>query len=875
MKTTAIFLLLGVFSFTAWAIDLSPKHYKATRLSGPPPNIDGVLDDRAWQTGNWSDEFVQFDPLNGREASQQTRFMILYDDDYIYVAIRAFDTAPDSIVSRLTRRDQDDGDNVGIAFDSYFDRRTAFIFGVTAGGVKYDFVMSNDGQSEDWSWDPNWWVSTGIDDEGWVAEMRIPFSQLRFERGGEGLWGLQVARQLYRKGEMSLWSHTPSDSPGTVHRFGTLEGFEDVKPRTIFDITPYAVTSASRYPAVEGNPFMDGSDNNYKLGLDAKIGLNNHLTLDMTINPDFGQVEADPSEVNLTAYETFFQEKRPFFIEGRNISQFNLGVGDGDVGNDNLFYSRRIGRRPQGQLQLGKGATAHVPQFTNILGAAKVTGKTSDGLSVAFINAVTAEEKADIDLMGIRSRQTVEPITNFFVSRLQKEFNDGNTIIGGMFTGVNRQLEGNLANHMHRSAYSGGIDYTRFFREKTWKFSLQTALSHVAGTQAALLRTQRSPARYFQRIDATHVSVDSTTTSLTGSGGKIELSKTGGGAWMIYSALTWKSPGFEINDIGYLREADQAFQVFALIYRVWEPKGIYRAYNIGMNQYTMWNFAGENLLAGWNLQGTIRYRNYWTSSAGIDFNHNIFSTNMLRGGPGFQMPNRISSWFNTSSDSRRRFVVSISNNLSKGMEDSSEMLRLGLRLTYRPADIVNLSLNPSYMERSDAMQYITTSSVGGQSSYVFGSMIQEVVSFSFRLNFTLMPDLSLQYWGQPFVATGQFTNFKYVTDPRAGQFADRFTLLLDDQIQLTEGVYYVDENRDGTIDYQFNKPDFRFKEFLSNLVIRWEYNPGSSIHLVWSQQRSGADSNGDLHFMDDMGDLFSEKPHNIFLLKFTYRIGVR
>lgn len=876
MKSPVLFLLFFVLLVcTTWSNNLPGRHYHATRLTVPPPTIDGVLDDHAWTTGVWSGEFTQFEPFNGRPPSEQTEFMILYDDDNIYVAIRAWDSSPDSIVSRLTRRDQNDGDNVAIGFDSYNDQRTAFIFGVTAGGVKFDFIMTNDGHNEDWSWDPNWWVRTGIDENGWVAEMRIPLSQLRFEKGGEGVWGLQLARQLYRRAEMSLWSHMLSDTPGIVHCFGKLVGLEDVEPRSIFDITPYAVSSASRYPAVEGNPFLDGRDSQYKFGLDAKIGLTNHLTLDLTINPDFGQVETDPSEVNLTAYETFFQEKRPFFIEGRDITRFNLGIGDGDVGNDNLFYSRRIGRRPQGQLQLGEDAVADIPQFTNILGAAKVTGKTSDGLSVAFINAVTAEEKAEISLMGTSLHQTVEPLTNFFVGRLQKDYSDGTTIIGGMFTGVHRQLDENLADQMHSAAYSGGIDYTRYFRDKTWMFSMHTAISLVRGNETSMLRTQRSPARYFHRPDAGHLGVDSTMTSMTGTGGKIELSKIGGGHWMIYSALTWKSPGFDINDAGYFREADQALQVFALIYRVWEPKGIYRNYNIGIHQYTLWNFNGKNLVTGWNINGSIRYRNYWSSNAGIEFNHGMISTNLLRGGPSFRMPHRWSSWYSTSTDSRKKLVLNINGNLSRGSEDSSDLFRIGTGLTYRPTGILNISWNPYYMKRRESMQYITLGAVGEQSRYVFGSITQEVVSFSFRLNFTLLPDLSLQYWGQPFVATGHYSDFKYVTNPMASRFSDRYAILQEDQIQLIDEVYHVDENRDGTTDYLFVKPDFRFKEFLSNLVIRWEYSPGSTLHLVWSQNRSGYEIDGSLSYLRDLDELFTEKPHNIFLLKFTYRIGVR
>ncbi|MFW5707475.1 MAG: DUF5916 domain-containing protein, partial [Bacteroidota bacterium] len=607
MKTFYLPLLLVMFYASTWANEQNNRTYTTQKIQAPAPVIDGELGDEAWLSQTWAEDFTQYEPFNGREPSFRTRFMVVHDNNFLYVALRMYDDAPDSIVGRLARRDQFEGDIAAIGFDSYHDQRTAFIFGVNAAGVKFDYIATNDGNNEDFSWDPTWWVSTSVDSLGWVAEMRIPFNQLRFDRDNDGLWGLQVQRVIYRKGEMNLWSPLPANPSGIVHFFGTLKGLNAIEPRSIFDITPYAVTSAARYPAVRGNPFLNGSDHSYNLGLDAKIGLTNHLTLDMTFNPDFGQVEADPSQVNLSAYETFLQEKRPFFIEGRNITSFKLGIGDGDIGYDNLFYSRRIGRRPSGSIPLENGAVMNFPSFTNILGATKITGKTQDGLSLAFIESVTAEEKAEIDIDGNRSFHTVEPLTNFLVGRLQKDFSDGNTIIGGMVTSVHRNLGGPLHDQMHSAAYSGGVDMSRYFKNKTWVLNLNMAMSHVQGSEEAILRTQQSSARYFQRPDAEHLSIDSTKTSLTGTSGKIEFAKIGGGHWTIFSVLIWKSPEFEINDIGYVRQADHAIQLFAARYRQWEPKGIYRSFNIGINQYTMWNFAGDNLVNGWNINGYIRY----------------------------------------------------------------------------------------------------------------------------------------------------------------------------------------------------------------------------------------------------------------------------
>jgi len=875
MKTFFLFLLHIIIISAAIAQNGEKRQYHAMRLEGPAPAIDGILDDEAWQQGEWQGDFTQYEPYNGRQASQPTFFKVLFDDNNLYVAIRALDASPDSIVSRLTRRDNEDGDGVGIAFDSYFDQRTAFIFGVSAGGVKGDWVMTNDGANEDRSWDPNWWVKTNINEEGWVAEMRIPLSQLRFEKDGSGIWGLQVFRNIYRHRELSFWNHIPKDAPGMVRLSGLLFGIENLEPRKIFDITPYTVASASSYPAVTGNPFRTGSDVQLKAGLDAKIGLSNNITMDMSLLPDFGQVEADPSEVNLSAYETFFEEKRPFFIEGRNISSFSVGLGDGGIGNDNLFYSRRIGRRPAGRFNPVEGSYSNIPAFTRILGAAKVTGKTENGLSIAIIESVTAEEKAEIDFHGERSFETVEPLTNFFVVRVQKDINEGNTIVGGMFTSVNRRLNDNLSSQMHGNAFSGGIDFTQYFKDKTWMFNLNAAMSHVSGDQESIFRTQRSPARYFQRPDATHVEVDPNRTSLTGTGGRMQFGRFGAGHWSFMAAMLWKSPEFEINDLGYMREADQIISVLYAGYRQWKPKGFYRSYNINASTYTALNFGGTRIVTGGNVNGSIGFKNYWNANAGVEINHGITSTAHLRGGPAIIIPDAISGWAGLRTDSRKKFFAGLSGNFAIGAEDYQNFYRIGPNFTYRPFDNLSFSFAPSYSERFEQLQYVSQRNFNGEPRYLFASIDQKIINFSFRLNYTIRPDLTIQFWGQPFVASGTYYDFKYITNPKANDFSDRFHVFSDGQMQLSEGVYLIDEDQNGTIDYSFGNPNFRFKEFLSNLVIRWEYNPGSSVFLVWSQNRSGFEPNGRLSFFNDIGDLFAEKGTNIFLVKFTYRIGVR
>jgi len=634
------------------------KQYKAVQINIAPV-IDGVLDEDVWNEGIWMNDFIQYEPYNGRQATQRTEFKILFDKDNLYVGIKAYDTSPDSIVNRLTRRDQVDGDMVGIIIDSYHDLRTGFLFGVSSAGVKNDELFSNDGQNEDSSWNANWWAKTSLNNEGWVAEMKIPFSQLRFEKNSGDVWGLQVIRTIYRNNETDFWQHIAKDAPGLIHLIGEMTGLENIQPKKILDVTPYGVARAETFKAEPANPFLS-KGKKYMLngGIDAKIGVTNNMTMDLTINPDFGQVEADPSEVNLTAYETFFEEKRPFFIEGNNITNFGLGIGDGGLGNDNLFYSRRVGRRPQGYPSLQEGWSADVPTATTILGAAKMTGKTQKGLSVGFIEAITSEEKAEIDTAGgSRIFEPVEPFTNYFVGRVQKDINEGNTIIGGIFTSTNRQLDGNLASFMHKNAFTGGIDFTQYFKKKSWMLNINTALSNVSGTKEAIDLTQRSSARYFQRPDNNYVNYDTSRTSLLGSGGRMQVMKLSG-HWNFMLATIWKSPGFEINDIGYMREADQIATVLWTGYNQWEPKGIYRSYNVNGDIYFFNNFGGNWLGKGLEFNGNITFKNFWRIWGGGNVSTTQLSTSILRGGPMMKLPGEFNSYIGFSSDSRKRLNLS-------------------------------------------------------------------------------------------------------------------------------------------------------------------------------------------------------------------------
>jgi hypothetical protein len=855
---------------------VTKRQYQATRLKQAVPVIDGRLDEDIWQSTKKGGQFVQHSPYENHPPSQATEFAITYDDNNLYVAFWAYDSSPDSISRRLTRRDQIDGDMVGIDIDSYFDKRTAFGFFVNAAGVKLDMVTSNNGMAEDKTWDPNWFVATALNAEGWTAEMRIPLSQLRFSDKQDRVWGIEVYRSIFRKDEMSMWQPYPRNAPGSVYLYGELTGINDIEPRRQVDLTPYAVASGEKSEMIEGNPYATGKDFNYSGGLDAKIGVTNNLTVDLSVNPDFGQVEADPSEVNLTAFETFFEEKRPFFVEGRNILSMPLMLGDGDLANENLFYTRRIGRKPQRYPGLSDGEYSKIPEFTRILGAAKISGRTENGWSIGLLESVTAEERAEIDLDGEKRYETAEPLTNYLIGTVRKDLNDGNTVISGMITSTNRRLDETTADDMHSGAYTAGIDFTQYFKDKTYMLMAKSYISQVNGSQDAILQTQLSSARYYQRPDVTHIHLDTARTSLFGNGGTLFFGKLGNAPLQWGWFLSWKTPGVELNDVGYMRSADNILPIFWAGYRFTKPFGIFRSLSLNTNHWAGFDFGFDYQGYGGNINANASLKNLWRLGAGINWDLQGVETSLLRGGPAFKTPERIQPWVFIGSDERKKLRFTINGYGYRSGEGHGSMKGMELSVNYKPINALSVSLSPNFTTSHANMQYIEKQTYLDQDRYVFGAIDQTVLGVSLRVNLTLTPNLTIQYWGQPFMASGLFSDLKYVTDPMASAYRDRFHSYTAGQIgcHREDGYCDIDENMDQTTDYQVGYPDFNVKEFKSNLVVRWEYRPGSVVFLVWSQGRSGYDPYGDFSFGRDFRSLTDIQPCDILLVKFSYRFGL-
>lgn len=850
------------------------QQYTAARIIGTTPTIDGRLEEEVWLNAHWAGDFIQHEPYNGKRATQKTEFAILFDDNNVYVGIKAFDTHPDSIDRRLTRKDQEEGDMVMVAFDSYHDRLTAFFLGVNAGGVKTDYVVSENGENKDRTWDPIWYVKTRITSEGWQAEMRIPLTQLRFEKKSDGIWGLEVIRVLFRRQEISLWQHVPKESSGFVHLFGELQGLDGIKPHHQIEIAPYGVAQAERFEKETGNPFMTGKSSAFKGGFDGKIGLTNNLIMDFTVNPDFGQVEADPSQVNLTAYETYYREQRPFFVEGKNIYSFPLMIGDGDMSNDNLFYSRRIGRSPRYYPDLNDNEYFKTPTVTRIIGAAKITGKTKNGLSLGFLESFTAREQGEMDSEGVRRKIDVEPLTNYFVGRMQKDFDKGNTTFGAMVTSVNRDISSPELRFLPTSAYTGGIDFTRYWNNRNHYVAVKAIFSNLSGSKEAIKEIQQAPARYFQRPD--NFRLDTSLTTLAGYGGRLEIGKVGGSKWNYGAFVNWKSPGLELNDAGFLRDANMILQIFWTQYRILQPKGNFLRFNLFLDQYSVWDFKGISMSKGFEANAFMQFTNYWTFRIGSNIEGQNLSKVMLRGGPYMKLPGGFRTFFGIGSDERKKLNFNIFCNTRILFENAEKRYYTEAEIQYRPLNVFQVSLIPSLMQSNEELQYIDTYYSEGKDQYLFARIQQNVLSTSVRLNLTLLPNLNIQYWGQPFVASGKYSHYKLITDPKAASFDRRYENLSNTQLIYDQDnrIFFIDKNTDGTPEYNYELPEFNIKQFRSNLVIKWEYIPGSYLYLVWSQSRDRLDPIGVFMPGKDLVNLFSKKPHNVWLIKFSYRFSL-
>ncbi|QOD59609.1 carbohydrate binding family 9 domain-containing protein [Polaribacter haliotis] len=872
MKLQYISLFISVFfalNFSAQEVKNTslPKRIYTTKKLNAVPVIDGFINEEAWNAVEWSSDFTENNPDEGTPPTYQTKFKVMYDAKYLYIALRALDDNPELIQQRLTRRDGFAGDRINVIIDSYHDKRTAFVFTTTAAGVKGEEIVTQNGNNWDDSWNPIWYTNAKVDNKGWTAEMKIPFSQLRFGDDKEQIWGFNVNRTIFRLQERSLWQRIPNDQAGYISEAGELHGLVNLKSQKQLEIQPFTVLQYDNYPAEPGNPYRDGSDFKINGGLDAKIGITNDLTLDLTINPDFGQVEADPGAIALDGFQIFFKEQRPFFVENKNIFDFEFANG-----RDNLFYSRRIGRNPHRNANLKIGEFANVPQNSTILGAAKFSGKTKDGWFIGVLESVTANEYAEIKQTDGKTREEiVEPLTNYFVARAQKDFNERNSYLGGIFTATNRNLDGNFT-ELHKAAYTGGIDFRHTWRKRDFYLEGNAIMSHVTGSKEAIENTQLSIARLFQRPDATYVNLDPTRTSLTGTGGRIEAGKQGGGNWRYNGGFIWRSPELELNDVGFLRNTDEMIQFVEGKYLWQVPKGIYREMSLQVEQSSTYDFGGNLNRIRFELEGNINWKNNWFTEIGMGSSSQIHRNAFLRGGPRWRVADDKFIYAFVGTDRSRKFSATLGHVIVRSNEDVFSRNRYVFRMNYQPFDSFSMSLENEFEQTQDKSQYVTTRDFGNIKRYILGNIENDSWTTTLRLNYSLNPNFSVQFYGQPFISRGRYSDFNFVNNSVASSFSDRVNMFDENQISTdANNNFLIDENKDNVTDYSFGKPDFSFVQLQTNLVVRWEYIPGSELFFVWARGSSGSQDFEDSLSKSVRTQVFDVPANDTFLIKATYR----
>jgi len=831
--------------------------YFTQRFKSPVPKIDGVLDDECWKEGSWSGNYLQHLPKEGAQPTQPSEIKILFDDKNVYVAIRNFDNEPGKIDKQLGRRDAFAGDIVGVAFDSYHDRRTAFEFDLTAGGSKLDLLLQNDGW--DLSWNAVWEGKVAYEDSAWTAEMKIPLSQLRYGDQKEQIWGLHSWRWLNRNQEESNWNLIPRDNPGLIRSIGELHGIKNLPKSRRIELLPYGLAKMKAYEKEEGNPFATGFDKNFSAGLNGKIGLSSDFTLDFAINPDFGQVEADPAQLNLSAFEIFYDEKRPFFLEGKNITDFRFG-------HDQLFYSRRIGHSPSYSPDLEDNEYAETINNTSILGAVKVTGKTKKGLSIGIIEGLTAKETAETETLNGKDKVTVEPLTNYFVGRVQKDIKNGNTIIGGMFTTTNRFIEDDHLEFLNKTASTGGMDFRHHWKNKSYYVDAKLIFSHIQGSEEAITDLQTAPAHYYQRPDAHYLGTDSTLTSLSGYGGEFTIGKRSGGRWRYNTSLSWRSPGLDVNDLGFMQRADRISQEANLSYVVNEPIGRIREYSINASQHNQFNFVGDYLGSSGMISANIKFENKWTYYAHILRQGKSLDTRILRGGPAIYIKGLYCSSISINSDDSKRLIYGLHYHTHIFDDKTSVNHDFSPNITYKITNSLQLSTRPNYSIATNSMQYISDNY---DNDYFLAQLDQKTLGLTLRLDYAITPELTIQYYGNPYISVGEYSDFKLITDTKAKSYDNLYHTFANNEMAYnsTENEYDLSYNGNS---YVIDNPDFNFQQFRSNLVVRWEYKTGSTLYFVWTHNKSQHQSITNTSLNDNIDELMGIHPENLFLIKFNY-----
>jgi len=871
-----------------------PATFTATRVApAARPVLDGRLDDPAWTRATPIEGLMQRDPLEGAAATEQVDVRILYDAEALYIGARLFDSSPQEIIRRLGRRDVNThSDEFRVLLDSYHDRRTAFEFIVNAAGVKRDLLLGDDGGYSDDSWDAVWEAATAVDSLGWTVEMRIPLSQLRFSGASLQVWGVRFERWIERKNELDMLPLVRKTESGVASRFADLQGLADLPAPRHVELLPYVV-GRGHYdtPDSPSDPFDHGSTYLGNVGGDLKYGVTSNITLDASINPDFGQVQLDPAFVNLSAFEVQLEEKRPFFVEGGNIFGF-AGNGSGFAklsDRPQFFYSRRIGQPPQREVSLEDSQFVDMPPSSTILGAAKLSGRRANGWSIGVLDAVTAREWATVfdAKTDLRHSHEVEPLTNYFVGRLKRDLRHGNTTIGFVATAVNRDLDTTALNTLGSAAYTGGVDFFHRWGHNTYTLAASLGGSYIRGDTAALNAAQQSSSRYYQRPDAKSFHYNALRTSLAGTTGDVFLNRVGG-PWTWSVAGEFVSPGFEVNDLGFQERVDRVSAEVAGRRRWTRPGKMFHHALLEVSLDRGWNYDGDPIQRKVGMYAFGVFRNFWVAELTTSYSGGAIDDRLTRGGPLARTP---PSWYVSADaytdDHKQASVYAF----AAATHDTAGGWSLELlpKLTLRPSSAVSLSIAPEYFTGRFAAQYVQAVSATATDSarYVFANLIEHQVSATLQLNATFSPTLSFQLYAQPFTFTGAYRGFKELRAPQTFTFN---TYGRDNGSTITPGApgdtvcntgptecFRVDPDGPGSAPaFGLYNPDFRTRSLSVKAVWRWEYRPGSTIFLAWTHSRSNYfpfDASFDV--ARDFGrELFLDRPTNVLLVKFNYWLSL-
>ena len=757
---------------------------------------DAWLDEEDWLTAPVLDSFTQRLPNEGYSATQRTELRFVYNEKALFIAVKSYDSEPDKILTPIGRRDQwimEESDWVQIAIDSNHDRRTAYSFFITAGGSVVDGVYYNDDQFTS-TWDGVWKAETRITSTGWLAEVCIPFYNFQYTPA-DSVWGLQVGRYISQNKESVFLFPFGVHEEGFVSRFGNIVGIRTPLTKGSIEFLPH-VTGRSVVSS-ETSSTSNQQDLLGNLGADLRISATSNFILYASANPDFGQVESDPAVLNLTVFETFFEERRPFFSKDAQI--FDTPIS--------LFYSRRIGRRPDLFPTPSEAQVIDRPDFTNIIEATKITGRTPSGTSLGLLQALASDEYARISYPtdARPHKHLIEPRTHYTVARLKHDVLKRNSHIGGLFTAVNRSRGSN--------AYTAATDWKLNWSDNMWRLTGQFAASHIRNGE-------------------------------TGAAINVGFTKQGGSleAGVTYESL---SPHFEANDLGFIRRGNLHRIGPWVAVRGYRPLGFLRRRSIELESDFHWNYERLWLEKKIAIHGRVETNRYWWLEAGHSLSFPAYDDLETRGGPPILQPRVSTFWTNVNTDNQRPIVAETSFSLERNTSGSHSR-SVSVDARWRVNDHLSIRTGPNLLwEYKDAqwLSNLKDYTGDGTDHIVYGELTTRVVEWTTRFDLLVTPKTSLQLFMQPFVATGDYGMLKELVSPDSYHFAPFKGRLAN--------------------------PDFRQRSMRSNLVFRWEYSPGSVMFLVWSQSRSASYGSANLRASDVLRS-FTDPGDNIWLAKLYY-----